>query len=277
MKDMTAIRTVAVACALAVMPTAAYAQHSHPGGDAHPELHVSPRWKECSIQLDPSLTPEAWRQFTGEGAVVTYFRPLADAAPLGKGKFEVSLLQWKTGIDDHDAAWNDTFVHPDAEHVLFEGSGLKFPGLTIRAGVTDRTDVAVYATKNPNANYGFFGAQLQRGLFGGRSSGWAAAARLSFMSLYGPEDVDLSVYGVDLVASRRFALTRRVSISPYAVVTTSLSRSHEKSALVNLPDESVWGTGGTLGVAAQLGVARVAVEYGVGRVPSLSLKIGFGR
>jgi hypothetical protein len=274
---MTAIRTVAVAAALAVMPAAAFAQHSHPGEEAHPELHVNPRWKECSIQLDPSLTQEAWRQFTGEGAVVTYFRPLADAAPLGKGKFEVSILQWKTGIDDHDAAWNDTFVHPDAEHVLFEGSGLKFPGLTIRAGVTDKTDVAVYLTKNPNANYGVFGAQVQRGLFGGGSSGWAGAARVSFMSLYGPEDVDLRVYGLDLVASRRFALSRRVSISPYAVVTTSLSRSHEKSPVVNLADESVWGAGATVGVAAQISAVRVAVEYGVGRVPSLSLKLGLGR
>ena len=46
---------------------------------------------------------------------------------MGRGKFEVSVLQWQTDIDDHDAAWNDTFVHPDSVHWLFEGSGPQVP------------------------------------------------------------------------------------------------------------------------------------------------------
>lgn len=268
-----ALRCLAAAAALALtQPAAADSRH-----DGDPHLHVNPQWSECSVQLDAGLTPAAWRQFTGEAGVVVYFRPLADAAPLGKGRFEVSLLQWKTGIDDHDAAWNDTFVHPDSEHWLFEGNGLQFPGLTARVGVGEKTDVGAYFTKNPNANYGFYGAQLQRGLLGGGRSGWAASARLSFVSLFGPDDVDLRVYGVDLVASRRFAVTRRVSISPYAVVTGSLSRSHEKSAVVDLADESILGAQGTIGVAAQFSVARVGVEYAISRVPSFSLKIGLGR
>ena len=52
-------------------------------GEAHPKLHVNPRWKECSLQLDPSLTQAAWRQFTREGGLVSYFRPLVDARPHG--------------------------------------------------------------------------------------------------------------------------------------------------------------------------------------------------
>jgi hypothetical protein len=267
---------LAAAVALALAPATAHAQHGHDGPD-HPNLHVNPRWSECSLQLDASLTQEAWRQFTGEAGVLTYFRPLVDAAPLGAGRFEVSVLQWKTGIDDHDAAWNDTFVHPNDTHVLFEGSGLKFPGLTVRAGVSDRTDVGAYFTQNRNANYGFYGAQAQHNLWGGGGSKWAASARVSFVSLFGPEDLDLTVYGVDLLASRRIALTRRVSLSPYAVVTASLSRAHEKSAVADLRDESVPGAQATVGVSARLSVARVAVEYAVARVPSFSLKVGVGR
>ncbi|HEX6049626.1 MAG TPA: hypothetical protein VFZ21_10160, partial [Gemmatimonadaceae bacterium] len=136
--------------------------HGHSGG--HPDLHVNPRWKECSFQLHSSLTQSAWRQFTREAALVAYFRPLVDAQPMGKGRFELSVLQWETGIDDHDAAWNDTFVHPDSAHWLFEGDGLKFPGLMVRAGVSDNTDVGVYFTKNPGANYGFYAAQVQHAL-----------------------------------------------------------------------------------------------------------------
>src|SRR6476660_6369744 len=114
-----------------------------------PKLHINPRWKECSFQLDPALTQTAWRQFTQEAGLVAYFRPLSDARPMGKGHFEVSMLQWKTGINDTDAAWNDTFVHPDSTHWLFEGDGLKFPGIMARAGVSGNTDVGVYLTKSP--------------------------------------------------------------------------------------------------------------------------------
>jgi hypothetical protein len=30
------------------------------------------------------------------------------------------MLQYKTGIDDTDAAWNDTFVHPDSTVVALD-------------------------------------------------------------------------------------------------------------------------------------------------------------
>jgi hypothetical protein len=243
----------------------------------HPHLHVNPRWKECSFQLDPSLTQSAWHQFTQEAGLVAYFRPLSDARPMGKGKFEVSLLQWQTGIDDHDAAWNDTFVHPDSSHWLFEGEhGLKFPGLMARAGVTGKTDVGVYLTKNPNANYGFYGGQVQQSLVGDKNKAWAAAARVSFVSMYGPEDLNLTVYGVDLLASRTVTLSRWASLSPYAGVSSYLSTSHEKTTAVNLDNERVLGGQAMLGATLQLSVARLGVEYNVARVRSTSLKVGIG-
>src|SRR5207247_7521546 len=118
----------AVALAITLFHTPAAAQS---GGT--PRLHVNSRWKECSFQLDPSLTQAAWRQFTEEAGLVVYFRPLSDARPMGTGHFEISALKWKTGIDDANAAWNDTFVHPDSTHYLFEGSGQELTGLMLRA------------------------------------------------------------------------------------------------------------------------------------------------
>ena len=266
------LNTTAVALAIALFQSPAAAQTQN-----HPKLHVNPRWDECSIQLDPSLTQAAWRQFTREAGLVAYFRSLTDARPMGKGKFEVSVLQWQTGIDDHDAAWNDTFVHPDSTHWLFEGSGLAFPGLTMRAGLTNNTDVGVYFTKNVNANYGFYGGQLQRNFFQDSRREWAASARVSFVKLFGPEDVNLGVYGLDVLASRRLTLSRWAVLSPYAGVSGYLSSSHEKTNAVNLPDENVLGAQAMVGAAMQLSVARVAAEYSVAKVPTFSLKVGLGR
>ena len=276
----TWIKTMALMAAFAGFQSPLLAQSrpllhaGHAGDDA---LHINPRWKECSFQLDAALTQGAFRQFTGEAAVVTYFRPLTGAKPMGRGNVDVSVTQWKTNINDSDAAWNDTFVHPDSAHWLFEGSGLKFPGLTARVGVTSRTDVGVYVTKNPNANYGFYGAQVQRNLVGEGMGKMSAAARLSFVSLYGPDDVDFTVYGADVLASREFtAWGGRAAVSPYAMVSTSLGRSHEKSSLVNLEDENVFGAQATAGVEARVWKAKVAAEYGVARVSSFSIKVGIG-
>jgi hypothetical protein len=259
---------VAVAVAIALIQSPAAAQTNHP------HLHVNGRWDECSIQLDASLTQSAWRQFTQEAGLVAYFRPLVDAKPMGKGKFEFSLVQWETAIDDHDAAWNDTFVHPDSTHWLFEGSGLKFPGLMVRAGVSNKTDVGVYLTKNPNANYGFFGAQVQQNFLA--RNDWAASARLSFTSLYGPEDVDLTVLGWDLVASREIALNNWAALSPYAGVSSYFSMSHEKSDVVNLDNEYVGGSQAMVGAVLEVSGVRLAAEYNAAKVNSVSLKVGFG-
>ncbi|MGH7678886.1 MAG: hypothetical protein ACRENU_10500 [Gemmatimonadaceae bacterium] len=262
------IAAVALATALFQTPLAAQ-------GHTHPTLHINPRWKECSFQLSSSLTQSEWRQFTEEAGLVVYFRPLSDARPMGRGNFEISMLQWKTGIDDHDDAWNDTFVHPDSVHWLFEGSGLEFPGLTVRAGVTAKTDIGVYVTKSPNANYGFYGAQVQRSLL--ETGAWAASARVSFVSLYGPEDLDFSVYGADLMASRTLTLSRRIALSPYVGVSSYLAGSHEKSTVVALEDQRVFGAHATAGAVMQLSKARLGLEYSVAKVPTLSMKIGFGR
>jgi hypothetical protein len=138
----------------------ASAQHTH-SGDKDVDLHVNPRWKECSFQLDASLTQSAWREFTKEAGLVVYFRSLSDAKPMGARNFEISVLQWETAFDDTKDAWNDTFVHPDETHYLKEGARLAFPGLTFRAGITNKIDIGAYITKSPGANYGFYGSQLQ--------------------------------------------------------------------------------------------------------------------
>ena len=271
-------RTRALATTLTVAALAVFAGGSPALAQDHePHLHVNPRWKECSFQLSAGLTKDAWRQFATEASVVTYFRPLTDAAPMGRGRFEISLTQWETGIDDGDPAWNDTFVHPDSTHYLFEGSRLAFPGLMGRVGVGERTDLGVYFTKAPGANYGFYGAQVQQNVLRDKA-GWSAAMRASFVSMYGPEDLDFTVLGMDVVASRKFVVpSLRASVAPYVVLSSSGARAHERSSVVTLADAYVSTNLATLGASLEFSAARVAMEYTNSTVPSVSMKIGFAR
>jgi hypothetical protein len=274
----TSIITAAVAIALATT-SPARAQYFHGGthGPEIPHLHTSTRWKECSFQLSPNLTKEAWQQFTREAGMVIYFRPLVDAKPLGRGSFDVSLMQWKTGIDDADAAWNDTFVHPDAEHYLFDGPRLPLPGLTARAGITDGTDVGVMYTRNPNANYGVYGAQVQQSLVRNENSATFLSARLSYSALFGPEDMGVDVSGLDIVGSKSLSLTRRVTLSPYAMVSGFFTRSQERSAVVDLADDNAVGMQATAGATLSGYGIRLAMEYNAATVSTVSMKVGFGR
>jgi len=272
MKD-TIFTKLAAALVFTLFQTTAFAN----GGSKDVKLHINPRWKECSFQLDPALTQKAWHQFTREAGLVAYFRSLTDAKPMGVGNYELSILDWETAIDDTRDAWNDTFVHPDSTHWLKEGSRLGFPGLTFRTGITNRIDIGAYWTKSPGANYGFWGGQVQYNLVNDLEKKWAASSRFSFISLHGPEDFDLRVYGLDLLASKEYAVySDWVSVSTYAGVSTYLSSSHETTAAVSLEDEKILGVQGMVGAVAQISIARLAMEYNFAAVNSLSFKLGIG-
>ena len=234
------------------------------------KLHVNDRWDECSFVLDPSLTQEAWHQFIREAGLVIYFRPLTSAKPLGVKNFEISLLNWGTTIDDADAAWNDTFSHPDSTHTLFDGNALLIPGLMFRVGVTDRIDIGTYFTKNPSANYGFYGGQVQYNVLNDSKKNLAAAVRFSFIKMFGPEDLNASVYGLDILASKDFS-----RFSPYVGVSGYLSRAQETTSKVNLENENVFGLQGMVGIAVNISVLRIGGEINFAKVPGYSFKVGF--
>jgi hypothetical protein len=264
---MKNLRRIAAAIALLGTANLAMAQDV--------KLHVSSRWKECSFQLDPSLTQAAWHQFTREAGLVAYFRPLIDAKPMGPMHFELSILNWQTGIDPKQSAWNDTFVHPDSAHWLTEGPRLAVPGLTARMGLTKKIDAGIYWTKNVNANYGFYGGQIQYNLFNNSEKRWAASARIGFTSIYGPDDITMHIYGLDLIASKEFRVhSDWIFVSPYAGVSTYLSSSHESSPRVDLKDEHVAGGQAMIGTLLKISCARLGVEYNFAKVNTLSFKIG---
>lgn len=239
------------------------------------KLHVDTRWKDCSFQLDPSLTQQEWRKFTKELGMFTYFRSLADAKPMGKWRFEVSRMQWNTKFNDTDPAWNNTFVHPDSTHYLKDGSRLPFPGLSGRLGITDKLDLGLFWTKNFNANYGVWGGQIQYNLVNDLEKRWATSARLSFTSLYGPEDLNLNTYGIDLLASKEFPIySDKVFIAPYLGVSSYLIRSHEKSDVVDLTNENVVGLQSMVGAVLKVPFVRLAMEYNFANVSTISFKLG---
>ena len=235
------------------------------------ELHVNHRWKDCAFVIDPALTQDAWHQFVGELGQVAYVRPMTSARPLGGRRVEVALLTSATLVDDSDDAWNDTFSHPDSTHYLTEGGGVIVPGLMVRTGVTDRLDVGAYYTKSINSNWGIVGAQVQYNLLQDEHRNVAAAGRVSVTRLFGPEDLGLTVYGLDLLASKDVSV-----FTPYAGVSGYVARGVERTTKVDLDRETVFGAQAMAGVAVRLSVVTVAAEAHMAKVPGYSVKLAFG-
>ena len=241
-------------------------------GDGGQTLHTNTndKWSQCSFLLDASLTQEAWHQFAKEAGNVVYYRPMTSAKPMGKGNFHIGITQMVTSIDDRDNAWNDTFSHPDSEHWLFDGGALGFPGLEARMGYNDKIDIGLYFTKNPNANYGFYGAQLQYSLIDNLENGLAAAVRVSFVQLFGPEDLNQGIYGLDLLLSKdvnRF--------SPYAGISTYLSSVQATTSKVSLDDENIIALQGMIGFTTHVSALRLGLEMNIAEVNTSSFLIGY--
>ena len=265
------MKTTFLILAAALFGTIQFATAVEP--DVH--LHVSTKWKDCSFQIDPSLTQDQWKKFSKEAGEVIYFRPLIDSKPMGRGKFELSVLQWNTRIDETSDAWNNTFVHPDSEHWLIGGEQLPLPGLAFRAGVSKNIDAGIYWTKNFDANYGAWGAQVQYNFLNDSSGHWAASSRATVSSLYGPDDLNLRVYGLDLNASKEFRIHYPwLLIAPYAGLSAGVAHAHEKTEVVNLKDETHMDFRGTIGTVLKISIVRLGVEYNVAEVNSFSYKLG---
>lgn len=241
----------------------------------NPHLHLSPEWEECSFQLDPSLTQDFWKKFTREAGLVITQRPMISAEPLGVGKIDLSIHKWSTAIDEGDAAWNNTFVHPDSTHWLIDGPRLTIPGLTLRTGITKKMDIGIYWTTNPWANYSIAGAQLQYSFLNDTTKGWAAASRLSFTTIYGPRDLTFANYGLDFTGSKKFNLYKNwISFTPYTNLNFSLSHAHERTDAVSLSDEFIFTPQVAAGGVLALSVVRLGVEYNFSATSTFSYRVG---
>jgi hypothetical protein len=77
-----------------------------------PPLHVDPSVKDCSVRFAPNLTQDAFHRFAREFGSVSAFKQASAPTPLGQWHFAAGVGGIAFTVEEHSAAWNDTFVHP---------------------------------------------------------------------------------------------------------------------------------------------------------------------
>lgn len=228
---------------------------------------LDPSVKSCSMVIDPSLTQAQWHEFTREVGALSSFKSLAPAQTLGTLKFQIGINYESTPVDQHSLTWINTFVHPDEECPL--GDQIVIPTLRATIGVSDNMDIGAYWTTAPDANYGMIGGEFKYAFLQEREELPAASVRASVTILTGVSDFDLSIYSIDLLASKRIS-----ALTPYVGLRTSLSVGTETTSKVNLKTEYVPIAQGYVGITYSLWMIRVAAEYNVSNVNTLAFGVG---
>ena len=239
------------------------------GGNNDVYWHIDPSVKNCSMVIDPSLTQAQWKTFTKQAGAILSSKSLASAETLGKMKVNFHLDYSSTPVDQHDPAWINTFVHPDADCPL--GDEVVMPSLSAKIGVSDHVDIGVFWTNAGDANYGLVGGECKYSFSQETKTLPAFAVRGSASILTRVEDYDLNVYSFDILASKHFAM-----LTPYVGLKESLSMGTETTSKVDLDEERLWITQGFAGVTYAVWKLNFAAEYAISEVNTFALTAGLG-
>ena len=235
------------------------------GGNAY--WNIDPNVKTCSMIINPSLTQSQWHRFVKQGGAILSFKSLAPASTLGKMKFNIAIDDAYTPVDQHDLAWINTFAHPDENCPL--GDQISFPALRASMGISDNMDVGGYWTVAPGANYGVAAGEFKYAFLQESEKRPAAAARASVSMLTGVPDFNLEIYGIDLLASKKFAM-----FTPYVGLKESLVIGTEATSKVALDRERLSLTQGYAGITYSIWMLNVAAEYNLSNVNTFTFAIG---
>lgn len=216
-----------------LVPAAALA-HGPGEHPADPGLHVGNEYTECYVKFASNLTQDAYRRFVREFGSVSAFKMAAAPTPLGKWGVAVAVEQLSFTVDEHDAAWNDTFHHPDAYHEL--GADKAFPLVRVRLGLTDRWDVGAFWTKSPSANYGWLGLEGKYAVLRqSETMPVTLAVRGAYTKTLYVGDMDMHVFTADVAAGR----TLWNVLTPYVALGSDAVWARETSDAVNLETEAM--------------------------------------
>jgi hypothetical protein len=224
-------RHITLVALLALVPGTAFA-HGAGGHPADPNLHVDSALEDCSVQFSSELTQGAFGRFAREFGAVSAFKLASPPTTLGQWGFAIDLEQIWFHVEEHSAAWNDTFAHPDSYHEL--GSDLAFPKLRARVGITPDFDVGVFFTKQPTANYGWLGLEAKYGLLKqSEEMPISLALRGAYTKTLFVSDMDMHALTADVSAGRTFWHV----LTPYLGLGSDLVLARETADVVELDDE----------------------------------------
>ncbi len=196
------------------------------------------------------------------GAALSY-KPLTPTEPLGVTGFDVGLAVTATRLKHADlfdrATSSGSFP-----------STLAVPTLRASKGLPLNFDASLMFSAIPHTSIKVWGGALSYALVPGDVALPAIGVRASYTKLFGVNQLEFNTAGVDLSASKGFAL-----FTPYAGLGRVWATSTPTGGVVGLNRESFWLNKYFAGLNFKLGAANLAMEWDrTGRANSYGAKLG---
>jgi len=117
--------------------------------------------------------------------------------------------------------------------------------------------------------FGVIGGEMKYTFFNDTVKGWAAAARASYMQLFGATDFTFATSAVDVMASKTLG-----KFTPYAGITGTLNHAKEITESVNLNNENVLDGRLIAGMEFRTKVLNLGAEVSVSQLVTYGFKLG---
>ena len=266
-KNTFGLSLICIATLAFMMPNA----NAHHEGDHHVVLNTNDQWVSCAMVVDSTLTQNEFRAFTKDASSIISLTPKNSAQTLGKNRFDISLAVLTTApIKDYDGSWNNTFSHPDDTHWLVGDSHrLALPVLNMHMGMTNDLDAGITFTKDPAANYGFYGFNLKYAMLKEKEKGVTVSTRAAYIGLLGVDDMNINQGEIDLLVSKQFG-----ALKPYAGVSGLITSASETTDKVDLNRENVITAQATMGTQMDWKYLTIAAEANIANVNTYLVKVG---
>lgn len=254
-------RVLVVAIGLSLLfPATAY--------PANVKLHVDPSVEDCSVRFAPELTQPAFRRFVREFGSVSAFKQGAPPTTLGQWGVSLDVEQIYFSVDENSSAWNDTFVHPSADHWL--GADKAFPKLRLRVGVADDLDVGAFYTRSPDANYGWLGLEAKYGILRQQDDvPFALAVRGAYTKTLYVADMNMHAFTADVSVGRTFWKV----LTPYLALGADAVLARETSNAVDLKTERLLAPHATAGLEVRYWHVAIGAEAQISALTSFQAQV----
>ncbi len=251
---------------LSLAPASALA---HDGAHApDPNLHVDPSVGDCSVRFSSQLSQPAFARFVREFGSVSAFKLMSPSTTLGRWDFDLAIEQIWFTVEEHSAAWNDTFVHPTADHEL--GASKAFPKLSAHLGLTSSLDVGAYFTKSLTANYGWLGVDAKYGVLRQTDEmPISLAVRGAYTKTLFIKDMDMHAATADVAVGRTFWRL----LTPYVGLGSDLVLARETTDAVALDTEAQLAPHALGGVRVRYGHVALGAEGYLATIPSFQAQV----
>lgn len=146
--------------------------------------------------IPAELGNDTFKSLVKEAGAMVAYRGVAPAEPGGLTGFDIGVEASFVEVDS--AIWDQVFESQDTPGYV------TIPKVHLRKGLPFGIDLGASYAMVPDSNIEVLGGEIQIALMDGSAALPALALRGHYSTLRGVDDLDLSVYGGDLVLSKGF-------------------------------------------------------------------------